>query len=78
MQMNRQIAGPQPSVQTDMVNGAEIKRMEQQIQELKAAVSAKEKELQQTRNKLETLQDQHQQTQIDQFGAQRDRDLCRY
>jgi hypothetical protein len=45
MQMNRQISGPPTVMQAEIVNGAEIKRMEQQIHELKAAVSSKDKEL---------------------------------
>ena len=40
-----------------MVNSAEIKKMESQLQELKATVSAKDKELQQTKSMLEALQD---------------------
>jgi uncharacterized coiled-coil protein SlyX len=51
----------------NMIGGAEIKRFEQTIAELKASVTSKDKELQSSKVKLDALQDQQSQTQIDQF-----------
>ena len=59
-------------------NQAEVKRLEQQVQELKAQFASKDKELKGHMKSYETLQDQHQQMQIAQFDLQKDRDYQRY
>ena len=59
-------------------NPAEVKRLEQQVQELKAQFASKDKELKSHMKSYETLQDQHQQMQIAQFDLQKDRDYQRY
>ena len=41
-------------------NPAEVKRLEQQVAELKAQLSGKDKELKNQASKFEALQDQHQ------------------
>ena len=60
------------------VSTAEVKKLEQQIQELKAQVSSKTKELSSSQSKYETINDQHQKMQIQNFDLQKERDLCRF
>lgn len=59
-------------------NPAEVKRLEQQVQELKAQLVSKEKEIKSQASAFETLQDQYQQAQISQFELQKDRDFQKY
>ena len=41
-------------------NPAEVKRLEQQVQELKATVASRDKELKNQKSTFDALQDQHQ------------------
>ena len=59
-------------------NPAEVKRLEQQVQELKVQLASKDKELKNQKSAYETLQDQSQQAQIAQFELQKDRDFQKY
>ena len=60
------------------ISSAEVKKLEQQIQELKAQLSGKTKELQSSQSANESLKDQFQKIQIQNFDLQKDGDLSRY
>ena len=60
------------------ISSAEVKKLEQQIQELKAQLSSKTKEVQSTQSANETLKDQFQKIQIQNFDLQKDGDLSRF